>query len=108
MNDPIVEKGKAAAITSYILLVGALIAMSMNSEEKNPFAAFHIRQAVGLSLTFICLGLLVSNFDSWMISAPMYLFVAVLWGYGISTAVRGETTPVPLLGKFFQRALNSI
>lgn len=108
MSDPIIEQGKSAAITSYILLVGALIAMSMNSDEKNPFAAFHIRQAVGLSLTFICLGLIVTNFDSWMISAPMYIFVAVLWGYGITTAVRGETTPVPLLGHFFQRALKSI
>lgn len=108
MSDQVVQKGKAAAITSYILLVGALIAMSMNSEDKNPFAAFHIRQAVGLSLTFICLGLLVSNFDSWMISGPMYLFIALLWGYGLATAVRGETTPVPLLGKFFQKALKQI
>lgn len=105
MNET-VEKGKTAAITSYILLVGALIALSMNAEEKNPFASFHIRQALGLSLLFISLGLLVSPFDNWMITSSMYFFVAVLWTYGLVTAVRGEMTPVPILGKFFQKFLS--
>ena len=56
-----VEEGKTIAITSYILIVGVLIAMSMNSENKNSFASFHIRQALGISLTFISLGLIISN-----------------------------------------------
>ena len=105
MNE-VVEKGKAAAITSYILLVGALIALTMNAEDKNPFASFHIRQALGLSILFIWLGLLVSPFDSWMITAPMYLFVSVLWTYGLVTAVRGQMVPVPILGRFFQKFLS--
>ncbi|MET0759633.1 MAG: hypothetical protein ABWZ56_04380 [Flavobacterium sp.] len=107
MNDTI-EKGKTAAITSYILIVGVLIAMSMNGEDKNSFASFHIRQALGLSLTFISLGLIISNFDSIMISAPMWIFVSVLWTYGIFSAIKGETKPVPLLGIFFQKAFKSI
>jgi uncharacterized membrane protein len=107
MNDTI-EKGKTAAITSYILIIGVLIAMSMNSEDKNSFASFHIRQALGLSLTFISLGLIISNFDSIMISAPMWIFVSILWTYGIFSAIKGETKPVPLLGNFFQKAFKSI
>jgi hypothetical protein len=43
-----IEKGKTAAITSYILGI-VFIAMSMNSEDKNTFA-FHIRQ--GLNYTY--------------------------------------------------------
>jgi uncharacterized membrane protein len=107
MNNT-VEKGKTAAITSYILIVGVLIAMSMNAEDKNSFAAFHIRQALGLSLTFISLGLIISNFDSMMISVPMWIFVSVLWTYGIFSAIKGETKPLPLLGSFFQKAFKSI
>jgi hypothetical protein len=76
-----VEEGKIAAITSYVLVVGVFIAMSMNSESKNSFASFHIRQALGISLTFISLGLIISNFDSLMISAPMWISVSVLWSY---------------------------
>jgi len=107
MNE-IVEKGKTAAITGYILIIGVPIALSMNAEDKNAFASFHIRQAAGLSILFISLGLLVSPFDNWLITAPMYFFVAILWTYGLITAIRGEAIPVPLLGKFFQKFLSKI
>ena len=102
-----VEEGKTAAITSYILFVGVLIAMSMNSESKNSFASFHIRQALGISLTFISLGLIISNFDSLMISAPMWISVSVLWSYGIFSAINGTTKPIPLLGNYFQKWFKS-
>jgi uncharacterized membrane protein len=107
MNNTI-EEGKTAAITSYILIVGVMIAISMNSETRNPFASFHIRQALGLTVTFLSLGLIVSNFDSLMISATMWIFVSVLWTYGIFTAIRGEMKPLPLLGKIFQKAFHFI
>jgi uncharacterized membrane protein len=103
-----VEEGKIAAITSYVLVVGVLIAMSMNSENKNSFASFHIRQALGISLTFISLGLIISNFDSLMISAPMWISVSVLWSYGIFSAINGTTKPLPLLGNYFQKWFKSI
>ena len=102
-----VEEGKTAAITSYVLIVGVLIAMSMNSENKNSFASFHIRQALGISLTFISLGLIISNFDSLMISAPMWISVSVLWSYGIFSAINGTTKPIPLLGNYFQKWFKS-
>ncbi len=107
MNNTI-EEGKTAAITSYILIVGVMIAISMNSETKNPFASFHIRQALGLTVTFLSLGLMVSNFDSLMISATMWIFVSVLWTYGIFTAIRGEMKPLPLLGNLFQKTFKFI
>ncbi|MEG1025074.1 MAG: hypothetical protein RSF34_11425, partial [Flavobacterium sp.] len=72
MNNTI-EEGKSIAITSYILIIGVLIAMSMNSENKNSFASFHIRQALGLSLTFISFGAIISNFDSFFITFPMWI-----------------------------------
>lgn len=105
-ND--IEKGKSAAITSYILIIGVFIAMSMNSEEKNAFASFHIRQALGLSITFISLGLIISNFDSPMISISMWVFLSVLWTFGIFSAIKGETKPIPLLGNYFQKWFSNI
>ena len=103
-----IEEGKTPAITSYILIVGVLIAMSMNSENKNSFASFHIRQATGLSLTFISLGLIISNFNNPMIAIPMWIFISVLWTYGIFSAIKGETRPVPLVGEFYQKLFKSI
>lgn len=103
-----VEKGKPVAITSYILIVGVLIAWSMNSENKNPFASFHIRQAFGLSVTFIGVGMIISSFETPMVTYPFWIFVMVLWTYGFITAIKGETTPVPLLGGLFQKWFKSI
>ena len=103
-----IEEGKTTAITSYILIIGVFVAMSMNAENKNSFASFHIRQALGLSLTFISLGLIISNFDSGMLSISMWIFVSVLWGYGIFSAINGETKPLPLLGDYIKKAFKSI
>ncbi len=103
MDKQTINEGKSAAITSYILIVGVLIALSMNSENKNPFASFHIRQGLGLTLTFITLGISISYFESIMIAAPMWIFISVLTIYGIFTAAKGETTPLPLLGSWFQK-----
>ncbi|MEO8535522.1 MAG: hypothetical protein ABI441_17325 [Flavobacterium sp.] len=107
MNNSI-EEGKTAAITSYILIVGVLIAMSMNSENKSSFASFHIRQALGLSLAFISFGAIISNFDSFFITFPMWICISVLWSYGIFSAIQGHTRPIPLVGTLFQKWFKSI
>jgi uncharacterized membrane protein len=103
MDKQTIQEGKAIAITSYILIVGVLIAITMNSENKNQYASFHIRQGLGLTLTFITLGLTISHFENIMIAAPMWIFISILTIYGIFSAAKGETTPLPLLGKWFQK-----
>ena len=107
MEQKIIEEGKTAAITSYILIIGFLIALSMNSETKNEYATFHIRQGLGLSLTFIGLGLIISNFENIMIAAPMWIFVTVLMFYGIFCAANGSTKPLPLVGSLYQKWLKN-
>ncbi|OYQ43816.1 hypothetical protein CHU92_02920 [Flavobacterium cyanobacteriorum] len=106
--DEITEKGKPIAITSYILIVGALIALTINAEKKNPYAAFHIRQALGLSLMFLGLGSIVSRFNDINITFAMWIFMAVLWSYGIIMAAKGEMRPIPIIGHLFQKVFRTI
>ena len=48
-----IEQGKQTAIVSYLTIIGAVIAIFMNQEEnRSEFASFHIRQALGIFLTF--------------------------------------------------------
>lgn len=108
MEQKEIEEGKTIAIISYIILIGVLIAMSMNSENKNKYASFHIRQGLGLTITFISLGVIISNFNNINIAAPMWIFVLVLMSYGIFSAAKGSTKPLPLLGKFYQKFLSGI
>lgn len=108
MTPEEIKEGKATAITSYILIIGVLIALSMNSETKNKFASFHIRQGLGLTVTFIILGVSISSFESIFVAAPMWIFISVLTIYGIFTAAKGEITPLPLLGNLFQKLFKNI
>jgi len=108
MDEQTISEGKSIAITSYILMIGVLIALSMNSENKNQFASFHIRQGLGLTVTFIILGVSISSFESIYVAAPMWIFISVLTIYGIFTAARGQTTPLPLLGNVFQKWFKNI
>ncbi len=106
--DRTANQGKPAAIVAYLTIIGTIIAYFMNNDEKNPFASFHIRQGLGIHITFYVLGMLVSMFDSWWISFPFYVFILVLVGYGIVGAIQGEYNEVPLLGDKFQKWFNTI
>ena len=48
MNQQTIKEGKTLAIVCYFTFVGALIAIFLNLEKKNPFTSFHVRQMVGL------------------------------------------------------------
>ena len=108
MDQKTIESGKSIAIVSYILIVGFPIAFSMNSESKNAYASFHIRQGLGLTLTFISLGLIISNFENIMIAATMWICITALMFYGIFNAISGVTRPIPLLGNLFQKWFKNI
>lgn len=100
--------GKTAAIVAYLTIVGTIIAYFMNNDSKNSFASFHIRQGLGIHITFYLLGVIVSWFDSWLVSSPFYIFIIILWGYGILAAIQGERNEVPLLGRQFQNWFSTI
>ncbi|WP_438965209.1 hypothetical protein [Flavobacterium sp.] len=103
-----IKQGKTTALVSYILIVGVLIAMSMNADDKNKFASFHIRQAVGLNILFISFGLILSNFNNPYILLGFWIFVLILVVYGISTAINGQQTPVPFIGKLCQKYFKNL
>jgi uncharacterized membrane protein len=99
---------KTLAFVSYLYLIGLLIAYLNNSQQKNPVVNFHIRQSLGLWLSFFLLGYFVGNFDSWMITLSFWGCFLVLIFYGIATAHNGKTIPVPLVGKLYQNIFKNI
>lgn len=106
MDQNIVFEGKTAAALSYITFVGLIIAYFMNSETKNPFASFHIRQSLGLTLTYFLFMIPLSSFNSWLVSGPFMLAFFALWIYGIVSAFQGQIKPLPIVGSFYQRVFS--
>lgn len=96
-----VAEGKTIAIISYITFIGTIVAYFMNNDKKNSFAAFHIRQMIGLSILALINSLLIANFSSWA-SGIIGIFLFVLWIIGLIGAAQGEEKKVPLLGDQFQ------
>ena len=86
-----------------------IIAIFMNQDEsKSEFASFHIRQALGVFLTFFLLGYPIGYFDSWMITSSFWVFVFILWIYGFLGALSGEKRIVPLVGEFYQNMFKNL
>ena len=108
MQNQTVQDGKMIAIISYITVIGTLIAFIMNQNKHNYFAAFHIRQAIGI----FTVGLLVNfisrytNID--FLDTILGIGVFILWIIGLIGAIKGEEKLVPLLGVQFQEWFRNI
>ncbi|MCV6628976.1 MAG: DUF4870 domain-containing protein [Flavobacteriaceae bacterium] len=102
------EKGKTIASISYITFIGGLIAIFLNLEKQDPFARFHIRQAVGLHICMILIGFLVGFIPSLYAVIGFYLFFIILWVFGFTGAITGAYKKIPLLGDLFQNYLKFI
>lgn len=104
------RSGKTAAIVAYFTIFGSILALFLNSDEnKHEFASFHIRQALGINILLILIGVIVggipeniSNLQTIMISSPLYLAHFILWIYGFIGAVSGKKNKVPLIGNLCQ------
>ena len=103
------DKSKNTAIVAYLTLIGAVIAIFMNQDEnKSEFGSFHIRQALGLFLSFFLLGYFVGYANSWTATSAFYLFYFILWIYGFTGALQGQKRLLPLVGTFFQSTFKSL
>ncbi len=107
MEQNTIEEGKTMAIISYITLIGIIVAFVMNNDKKNPFAAFHIRQNVGILMLAVVINL-IARFVPVPFIGLLGLFPLVLWVIGLIGAIQGEEKKVPLLGEQFQEWFKTI
>ena len=109
------DPGKTVAILSYCTLIGFIIALVMNGDQKNKseLGAFHIRQALGIFLTSFAIGyasiiLMFIPFLGWLILMCAYIGILVFWIMGLIAAIGGEKKAVPVLGGFYQNMFKGI
>lgn len=87
---------KLAAIVSYITIIGWIIALIMNREDRSQLASFHIRQTLMLMIASLVLAFI--PFLGWLLSIAVF----VLWIIGLIGAIEGKMKPVPILGNLAQ------
>ena len=103
-----IQEGKKIATISYITIIGTIVAATMNSDVKNTFAAFHVRQSLGIFITFFGFGYIVGYFNSWMITSAFWVFIFVLLLYGFLGALEGKMRLVPIVGPLYQKLFKGI
>lgn len=94
--------GKTIGIIAHITWIGWIVALLMNNNRRDAFAAFYIRQLLGLYLAGVIFS--VIPLIGWMLS----LVVVGFWIYSIANAVQGNIKEVPIVGVYFQQWFRSI
>jgi len=110
------SSGRIPAIIAYLPVIGWIIVYLFF--RKNPFAMFHLRQAIGLVL-FLLLIFLVWAGVAWMIawipymaalSAALFtmvivvvIFGAFVWVMGIKNAFNHRVLYLPVFGRMANR-----
>jgi uncharacterized membrane protein len=88
--------GKTKAIVAHITIIGWIVALVLNSSEKDEFASYYIRQLLGIYLMGIVLSFI--PYIGWIISIVVFVF----WLLSLIGAVQGERKETPFVGQYFQ------
>lgn len=88
--------GKTKAIIAHIYWIGWIIALVLNSNEKDEFTSFYIRQLFGIFLFSIIISFVpIINIVGWIITL-------VFWVLSLVGAIQGEKKETPFVGSYFQ------
>lgn len=103
-----VSEDKAAAILSYITVVGFIIAIVLQSQKKTRLGAYHLRQSLGIYLAGVVTGALwFIPLLGWILIPVVWAALVVFWVMGLIAAAQGRMTPVPLIGQKIQDMLTT-
>ena len=109
VDEATIEDGRVIAILAYITIIGFIIAVVLNNDKKNPFAYLHIRQALGIWLLGLVIGVVaVIPFLGLIVAMVGSILILVLWIVGLINAIGGKMKPVPIFGNFFEDLFKSI
>ena len=88
--------GKTKAIVAHIYWIGWVIALVLNSNDKDELTSFYLRQLLGLFLFSIVIAFVpVINIFGWITTF-------IFWLISLLGAVNGERKEIPLVGNLFQ------
>ena len=93
--------GKTKAIVAHITLIGWIIALVLNSQEKDEYASFYIRQMLGL-LIISFLGLIP------LLGIVFGIIGLIFWIMSLIAAASGQMKPLPVVGAYFQDWFKSL
>lgn len=96
--------GKSIALLSYVPFIGWIIAfvLYLDNNTKDSIARFHLRQSLGLLITYIGGGMILRFFPVAFLLFPFGLACLALWVMGLISALNEQEKPVMFVGVYYQ------
>jgi hypothetical protein len=86
---------KTKAILAHITIIGWIVALIINSNQKEEHASFYLRQTLGIYLAFMVVSWIpVVNIFGWLI-------IFAFWLLSFVYALQGDQKVIPF-GEYFQ------
>lgn len=103
------DNGKTTAIVAHITLIGWIVALIMNNDNKKPLASFYLRQMLGLLIMALA-GSVVTMIPllGWIVGPVLSIGAFVLWIISLINAANERMEPIPLVGEYFQDWFRSL
>ncbi|MDX2349506.1 MAG: hypothetical protein QNK32_03860, partial [Porticoccus sp.] len=93
--------GKAKAIIAHITLIGWIIALILNMNDKDEFASYYIRQYLGIMIIGV-LGNAALNMVNGTLAMVWGVIMLVAWLLSLIGAITDKKNETPLVGSYFQ------
>jgi uncharacterized membrane protein len=94
--------GRTKAIIAYLTFIGMLIAYSMNRDQRDPFATWHIKNMFGLVLgQFIFL--MLDSYLNDLVHGLVFGALFLAWLISIIMALTNQKKGIPVLSEKFQQ-----
>lgn len=90
------------SIIAHVTLIGWIVALILNSKEKDEMTSFYLRQMLGLFL----LGIAGSFFP--VVNVIIGIAVFIFWLLSIIGAIQKEQKETPFLGSYFQEWFKNV
>jgi uncharacterized membrane protein len=98
---------KTKSIVAHLTLIGWIIALVMNQNDKGPNTSFYLRQFLGLMILYL-VGWVVGIVTFSWVAMVVMIICFVLWILSIVGAASGQQKPLPVVGDMFQQWFKSI
>ncbi len=94
---------KTKAIISHLFIIGWIIALVINMNNKEEYASYYIRQNLGIIIIALALRILtVIPYLGAALAIIGGVILFVFWLMSFVWSLQGEMKPIPVLGEQFQ------
>ncbi|WMW78479.1 hypothetical protein RF683_03250 [Flavobacterium sp. 20NA77.7] len=96
------------ALVAYFGIIGVIIAAAINSEKKDSFISFHLRQAVFITSIILCLNFMNLQHDNTTFRIITWTLSLSLKCIGIYSVTQYKMISIPVIGNLAQKIFKSL